>query len=157
LHQGNLERIGHFPKIENSHKEILSWNYKILRLLDIHKIMVYNSTDEIWVGMEETTTGKPFWNFMRQLSPEQVDDLKKKGITPCFSLQFFRVVRHTYNDKGLLAERAVLLCMPGSPRPRAPTYDGAGAPESRASVPLPSSGGLPLHRDHHPPPSVGNL
>lgn len=83
LHKGKLERIGRFPKTEDSYRIILSWYGKILLLLGMHKIKVYNSADEIWVGMEETTTKKPFWNFMKQLTPEQVDDLKKKGIISC--------------------------------------------------------------------------
>jgi hypothetical protein len=40
VHQGKLERIGRFPKIENSYKEILEWYAKILQLLGHHKIKV---------------------------------------------------------------------------------------------------------------------
>jgi hypothetical protein len=94
LHKGKLERIGRFPKTEDSYKDILSWHSKIMHLLGMHKIKVYNSADEIWVGMEEVTTKKPFWNFMKQLTPEQVDDLKKKGIISCVGPEH-KIVRHS--------------------------------------------------------------
>lgn len=87
LHQGKLERVGRFPKTENSYRTILHWREKIMLLLGMHKIKVYNSTSEIWVGMEETTTKKPFWSFMAQLTPEQVEELKKKGVIPCVGPQ----------------------------------------------------------------------
>jgi hypothetical protein len=64
LHQGKLRRIGRHQRPEKSFKEILHWYEKILRLLGHHKIKLYNSTSEIWVGMQEKDTGKVFWNFM---------------------------------------------------------------------------------------------
>jgi len=82
LHQGTLEKIGRYPQTGDSYKIILSWYEKILQLLGMHKIKVYNSTAEIWVGMENAQTKQPFWSFMEKLTPEQVEELRKKGVIP---------------------------------------------------------------------------
>jgi hypothetical protein len=69
LHQGTLYNVGRFPPISESNKEIQGWYEKILMLLGNHKIKIWNSASEIWVGMEEKTTKKVFWSFMTPYTP----------------------------------------------------------------------------------------
>jgi hypothetical protein len=83
LHKGDFYKLGRFPTTEVSNREIAHWHGKILQLLGNHKIKLYNSTREIWVGMHEKTSQKVFWGFMEQLTPEQVEELRKKGVIPC--------------------------------------------------------------------------
>jgi len=69
LHQGTLRDVGRFPTTQKSNQEILGWYEKVLILLGHHKISLWNSSSEIWVGMEEKTTKKVFWSFMKPFFP----------------------------------------------------------------------------------------
>jgi hypothetical protein len=69
LHCGDLRKVGRYPRPENSQKEILYWYEKVLNLLGNHKIKLFNSTHEIWIGMQERTHGKVHWGFMVPISP----------------------------------------------------------------------------------------